>query len=228
MFLMHAAKCQIEGSDYIGAFITTTENYTFCPVGILKKTKELIKETLQTDVVEILIGGCSLIGILCRGNSKGIAVSNLASEEEIMKIREACPDIKVEIVDSNINAIGNGTLVNDKVCFVSPDYDQKDIEKFEQIFGTKVFVNEAGGYKTVGANNIITINGMAINNHATDAEKNIIDKLTGFESVRTTANRGGLSIGIAAVANSKGILTGYETTGFEMNRLIEALEKEVI
>jgi translation initiation factor 6 len=228
MFLMRAAKCQVGGSDYIGAFITTTEEYTFCPVGIPNRTKELIKEILGTDVVEIFIGGCSLIGMLCRANSKSIAVSNLASDEEIRKISKACPDIRVARVESGINAIGNNLLVNDKVCIVNPDYNQKDKEIIEEIFNVRVFANEVGGYKTIGANNIMTINGMAINNRTTDAEKAAIDSITGFDSVRTTANTGGLSIGIAAVANSKGILTGYETTGFEMNRIIQALEKEVI
>lgn len=222
---MRAAKCQIEGSDYIGAFLAATERYTFCPRGLPKRTRGIIEDTLGTTLVETFIGGCSLVGMLCRANRNGIAISNLAYDDEVKLIRKACPDINVEVLDSGINAIGNNMLANDSVCLVDPDYSQKDMDNLEQILGIKVFAAEAGGYKTVGANNIMTVGGMAINNRATDAEKAAIDKITGFKSVRTTANTGSLSIGISAVANSKGIIAGYGTTGFEMNRLLEALER---
>jgi translation initiation factor 6 (eIF-6) len=41
----------------------------------------------------------------------------------------------------------------------------------------------------------------------------------------STANTGSPAIGLSAVANSKGIIVGESTTGYELNRMLESLEK---
>ena len=84
---------------------------------------------------------------------------------------------------------------------------------------------QIGGYKTVGANNILTNKGLVINNKATDLEQKEWEEKTGFKTIRTTANTGSLAIGLSVVANTKGVVAGESTTGFELNRIIQGLER---
>jgi len=92
------------------------------------------------------------------------------------------------------------------------------------VLGVEVVRLKVGGFNTVGANNILTNSGLVINNRASDGDKAELDRITGFDSIRTTANTGALSIGLTVVANSVGVVAGEETTGFELNRIVEALE----
>ena len=132
----------------------------------------------------------------------------------------------IEIIKSNLNAIGNNVLVNDKVAIVNPEYSNEAVKQMEDVLDVEVIREQIGMFKTVGANNVITNKGMLINNETSDEQKERIDKLTGFESVRTTANVGFLGIGLSIAANSYGVVIGEDTTGFELGRIMEALEKD--
>ena len=220
---MDAAKCQVNGSDYIGAFATTTDKYTFVPFGMPAKITEMIKRVLKTECISIPINGTELVGLFSRANSNGIALSNIASEEDVKLINDLNLGVNVAVIKSNINAIGNTVLANDRIAIVDSEYTDMEARQIGDVLGVEVVKSEIGGFKTVGATNILTNGGFVINNRGTDHEKGRLDRITGFESVRTTANTGSLSIGLASVANSNGLLVGDETTGFEMNRILEAL-----
>ncbi len=221
--MMDAAKLQIEGSDYIGAFATTTDKVTFLAWNVKESTRKLIAKMLNTECVGISVGGTDLIGLLSRANKNGIAIANIATDEEVNIIKKKCEGMNVERIRSDINAIGNNVLANDKIAIVHPEYSTSDTAQIADVLGVEVVRGSAGGFGTVGANNILTNTGLVINNRGTDEEKAELERLTGFSSVRTTANRGGLSIGLASITNSNGILVGDETTGFELTRIIDAL-----
>lgn len=220
---MDAVKCQIGGSDYIGAFVISTEKYSFTPIGITPGVRGIIEKILKTQCIEIRCGGTDLIGIFCRANSNGIAISNIVPKEDVDMIKKLNLGINVDIIDSNVNAIGNTVLANDKIAFIDSEYTEKEAKQIGDVLGVEVIKLDIAGFKTVGATNILTNTGLVINNRASDEEKGEIDRLTGFNSVSTTANTGSLSVGLASIANSKGLLVGNETTGFEMNRIIQAL-----
>ncbi len=213
----------MNGSDYIGAFATTTDKYTFVPFGLPDKTRLLIEKTLKTACISIPISSTDLIGLFSRANSNGIAISDIASEDDVRRIRDLNLGINVEIIKSNINALGNAILANDRIAIIDPEYTEIESKQIQDVLGVEVIRAEIGGFKTVGATNILTNVGCAMNNHGTDKEKSELDKMTGFDCTRTTANKGSLSIGLASIANTNGLLVGDETTGFEMNRIIEAL-----
>ncbi len=223
---MDAAKCQIEGSDYIGAFATSTDKTTFVAWNVKEITRKLVSKMLNTECIGISIGDTSLIGLLARANLNGIALANIATDEEVNIIKQNCVDINVERIKSDINAIGNNVLANDRIAIVHPEYSAADIRQIGDVLGVEVVKAQAGGFNTVGANNILTNKGLVINNRGTDEEKAELDRFTGFNSIRTTANRGGLSIGLGSITNSNGVLVGDETTGFELTRIIDALSTD--
>lgn len=223
---MVAVKNVVKGSSYIGAFATSTDKYTFSGYDLTNHDKKLLAETLNTELIDVSIGNSDFAGIFMRGNSKGILLSNLVTDSEFEYIRKACGKIKVAILESSLNAIGNNIMANNNIAIVNPDYDKNAIKTISETLDVKVVKTEIGKFKTVGANNILTNKGIVVNNYCTDKEKEVIDKETSFDSVRSTANTGALGIGLSVVANSYGIMAGTETTGFELARILEGLNIE--
>lgn len=225
MLMMNAAKCRINGSDYIGVFCTATENLVFVANTARDREKELLASTLNVSVVGLRLAGSDLVGIFAKANSNGILVSELAYEDEIAELKQKNLGINVEVLKSGLNALGCNILANDKIAIINPDYSHEDAKVIGDTLGVEVLKAKTGGFTTVGANNILTGNGLVINNRSTDEEKERLDRDVHFDSIRSTANTGGLAVGLCVAANTKGIVAGESTTGFELARIIEALEK---
>jgi len=223
---MGVAKCMITGSDYIGVFAAVSDRYVFFGNRINERSKRILAETLKAHPIGLSIFATDLIGLFIKANSNGILVSRMIEDYELKALRELNLDLRMEVLESNLNAVGNNILANDRIALVNPDYHPNERKQIQDVLGVEVMATEIGGFKTVGANNILTNKGFVINNRATDQEKERIDRLLGFESTRTTANTGALSVGLSAVGNSTGIVAGENTTGYELNRIIEALNIE--
>ncbi|MEM4839329.1 MAG: translation initiation factor IF-6 [Candidatus Micrarchaeaceae archaeon] len=220
---MNAAKYAINGSDCVGAFALATDKYVFVGRSATEGSKKFLSTMLGVEAIDMSIGGMDFVGVLARANSNGMLVSNLATDREIDAIRSMKLGINIEVLSSTLNAVGNNMILNDKVAIVNPEYSRKDMAIIEDVFGVEVIGSSIGSFKTVGANDVLTNKGLVINNHASDEEKEKLDKETGFDSVRSTANMGSLGVGIAVVANSNGALIGDTTTGYEFSRIVDGL-----
>ena len=220
---MNAAKYAINGSDCVGAFALATDKYVFVGRSATEGSKKFLSTMLGVEAIDMSIGGMDFVGVLARANSNGMLVSNLATDREIDAIRSMKLGINIEVLSSTLNAVGNNMILNDKVAIVNPEYSRKDMAIIEDVFGVEVIGSSIGSFKTVGANDVLTNKGLVINNHASDEEKEKLDKEIGFDSVRSTANMGSLGVGIAVVANSNGALIGDTTTGYEFSRIVDGL-----
>ncbi len=221
---LEAAKRKILGSDYVGAFCIPSDRYVIVPVGMTASTRSAVSKTLGVECLTATIGNSDILGIFGRANSNGLALSSLASETEVAHLKRRLPYINIGIVHSDLNAVGNNIIANDRIAMVNHEYQRSAIAEIGDILGVEVLPIQIGGHGTVGATNILTNRGMAINNNTTDDEKEKIEHILGVNTIRTTANTGSLNIGIAAAANSSGIIVGDSTTGFEIARLMETLE----
>ncbi len=221
---MEAAKYRVMGSDYVGVFATATDKYLFSCEAISQHNRQMLSEKLGVKYIGIRLSGSDLVGLFSKANANGIILSNLTLDKEVEALKAQRLGINIGVIESDLNALGSNVLANDKIAIINPDYSQKDAKDIEDILGVEVVRAHIDGFKTVGANNILTNKGLVINNKATEDEKTEWDKMTGFDSVRSTANTGGLAIGLSAIANSNGVIVGDETTGYELARIIEALE----
>jgi len=222
---MDAAVLRLKGSDYTGVFCTASDGIVFAPHNLTKKEHDILFSTLKADIVEVGLGESNLIGLFSKANSNGIILSNLTLQEEFNAIKAEARELNVGILQSSINAIGSNILANDKIAIVNEDYSDREMKFIEDILGVETVRMQIGGFKTVGANNILTNKGLVISNKATDLEQKEWEDKTGFKTIRTTANMGSLAIGLSVVANSKGVVAGDTTTGFELNRIIQGLQK---
>ncbi|MGC8572039.1 MAG: translation initiation factor IF-6 [Candidatus Micrarchaeia archaeon] len=223
---MDMIKIRIEGNSFIGTYLVSTDKYVFMSSTIGNNKVEAISKTLHVKPIVLSIYDAPMIGILARANSNGIILSNLFDKDAVEQLKNQDIDINVEIIKSGLNAIGNNVLANDKIAIVNPEYSNEAVKQIRDALNVEVIKEQIGIFKTVGANNVITNKGMLINNNVSDEEKAHIDKLTGFDSIRTTANIGFLGIGLSIAANSYGAVIGEDTTGFELGRIMEALEGE--
>ncbi|MCL5008296.1 MAG: translation initiation factor 6, partial [Candidatus Marsarchaeota archaeon] len=131
-------------------------------------------------------------------------------------------DVSVHVLDTDLNALGNNILANDTIAIINPNYSSKEAKHISDLLGVEVIRMGIGGFETVGANNILTNKGIVLNNAVSEKEE---EELKGiFKSVsQSTANMGALSIGLCAVANSKGVVVGKSTTGYELANISDGL-----
>jgi translation initiation factor 6 len=222
---MGIAKGSIGNSSFIGAFCLATDMFSILSRRATDSEEKLIRDTLETRVVRSTVDGSDLVGIYIVANSHGILIPEIARMEEVNYLKEELKGVNVGVIDTDLNALRNNILVNDKVAFINSGYGRKEMSTIEDVLGVEVIKRNMGGFETVGANNIITNRGMVISNSASDDDIAVAKRF--FNGVtQTTANLGSSSIGLCVVANSKGMVVGNETTGFEMARLGEGLELE--
>ena len=220
-----AAKLKIHGDNFIGAYCITSENISMTGYDLRKKDIDVFLSTLKTTPEHFTLGGSDLIGLFSRINSNGILLSNISYSSEVKKIKDKHRDLNVQVLESDLNAIGNNILLNDKLAIVNPDYKENDIKIISDIFGVEVLKMEIAGYKTVGAHNILTNKGMVVNNNVEDEEFKKLKEISKNIS-QSTANLGSLSIGLCAIANSNGVIFGKDTSGYEMASIQDGLDIE--
>ncbi|MCL5423904.1 MAG: hypothetical protein M1385_02360 [Candidatus Marsarchaeota archaeon] len=143
---MGAARYIIDGSDFIGAFACPTDRNVFVGKNITNGNKKVISETLNASTIDITIGGSNLVGIFMRANSKGMLLSNLTTENEIHILKEAKLNMKMSILDSPLNAVGNNIMANDHIAFINSEYDDKSFEVIEKTLGVKAIRFDIGGF----------------------------------------------------------------------------------
>ena len=222
---MGVAKYSIRGTDYIGAYANACDKYVIAGAGLTQKVKRYLDSMLGARIVELSVNGSDMAGIYARGNSNGIIVSNIARDYEIRGMKNYLVEGEnLCVLKSNMNAVGNNILANDKIALINPDYDRESAKQIGDALGVETVSFETGRFKTVGANNILTNKGLAMNNRSSEEEIAEMEKVIGMKPVMTTVNTGGLGIGLGTISNGSGILVGDSTTGFELARIMDALD----
>ena len=220
---MGTAKATIGNNSYIGAFGVATDSFVLITNTATKNERTLIEQNLGVKSIGMTIDGSGLIGIFAAANSKGILLTEMIEDSEIAKLKKALPDVEVNTIHTSLNAVRNNILANDKIAFVNEEYNKIDVDKIAHVLGVEVVRKQIGLYDTIGANNILTNRGMVINNTASDDDIAFVKGRIASVS-QSTANLGSSSIGLCTISNSKGLVVGDQTTGFELVRITEGLD----
>ncbi len=219
---MGMAKATIGNNSYIGAFGLATDSFVLVTDSATNTERRILEENLGHEPIGLKVDGSGLVGVYVVANASGILLPETVDDSWVRKLRTLLPGIEVEMMRTSLNALKNNILTNDKIAFVNHEYSDKEIAIIEDVLGVEAIKMRIGSYDTVGANNIITNNGIVLNNSATDDEIEYIKKRIGSVS-QSTANMGSSSIGLCAIANSSGAVVGSQTTGFELVRISEGL-----
>lgn len=204
---------------HIGVFARAFEEFAVVPPTAPDEFAAGVAEALDVEVVRTTIQGSSIIGSLLAGNSNGMVVSGLVTDDELAVLKEYG---EVMTLGTSMNAAGNVILANDRFAAVHPEMPIEEAEAVGTFLGVPVRRLTFGGIKTVGMAAVATNKGVLIHPRSSDAEiARLAECAEGLQIGAGTVNMGGGLVGTGVLANSKGYLVGLETTGFEIGRIEE-------
>lgn len=215
---MKFEKTTIKASPYLGVFSLVTEKIALIPQGITKKEANYFKD-FEVEVIKCSLGESSLIGVLASAVSDKILVSEIVTESEIHKLTSL--GLKTQKV-LGVTALGNLLRVTEKGGFASKTFSKKQVTEIESFLGIKISQGTIASSDLIGSSCVANPNGFLANPEVTPAEFSQLEKALGVSGVVGTANYGDRFVGNCILTNSKAVLTGKNTTGYELIRIDEA------
>lgn len=214
-------RADIIGNPNIGVFILATDDMAIVPKNLSDDKVQILKETLEVDIVKSLIAGSNLIGSLATANKNGIVVSPHILDKEIKQLENE--GLNVATIPGNYTAVGNIVACNDKGAIASPFLSEDAVNILEDTLNVNVEPASMIGSDIIGSLISVTNKGFLIGSKASDDEVNFACKIFGVEGNIGTVGHGISLVGACCLANSQGAVVAKESTGPEMARVEQAL-----
>ncbi len=167
-------------------------------------------------LIETTIQGSTIIGSLVAGNSRGIVVSGLATEEEIELLAK---HREVLLLNESMNAAGNVIMANDTFAAVHQDMPADLAKTIGEFLGVEVIHLTLGGVKTVGMAGVATNKGVIVHPRATERQIAMLEEVAKVPVGTGSINMGSGLVGTGLLVNEQGYLAGNATSGFELGRI---------
>jgi translation initiation factor 6 len=214
-------RVDIVGNPNVGVFVLATDDLAIVPYNLLDEKAEIIKETLDVEVVKSSISGSSLIGSLAVANSNGIVVSPHVLDREVKQFEEL--GWNVAAIPGPYTAVGNIVAANDTGAIVSPCLSEEAVQVIEETLDVNVEATSMVGSDIIGSLISVTNKGFLISGNAVASEINFAQEVFGVEGDIGTVGRGISLVGACIISNSSGAIVAKDSTGPEMARVEEAL-----
>jgi translation initiation factor 6 len=204
------------GDPNIGVFARVLGNIAIIPPESPEDFKAAVRSALNVELVETTIQGSAIIGSLVAGNSRGIVVSGLATEEEIAILSK---HREVLLLTESMNAAGNVIMANDTFAAVHPDMPVDMMHTIGEFLGVEIITLVLGGVKTVGMAGVATNKGVIVHPRATDQQIARIEAVAKVPVGTGSINMGSGLVGTGLLVNESGYIAGNATSGFELGRI---------
>ena len=204
------------GDPNIGVFARVLGDIAIVPPESPEEFRSAIRDALEVTLVETTIQGSSIIGSLVAGNSRGVVVSGLATEEEVDRLAE---HREVLLLTESMNAAGNVIMANDSFAAVHEDMPTELSQVIGEFLGVEVIHLTLGGVKTVGMAGVATNKGVIVHPRATERQIAMLEEVAKVPVGTGSINMGGALVGTGLLVNEKGYLAGNATSGFELGRI---------
>ncbi len=205
-----------DGDPNIGVFARVLGDIAIIPPEAPEDFKAAIRAALSVTLVETTVQGSSIIGSLVAGNSRGMVVSGLATEEEIDILSE---HREVLLLTESMNAAGNVIMANDSFAAVHPDMPSDLREAIGEFLGVETIALVLGGVKTVGMAGVATNKGVIVHPRATDRQIEQLEKIAQVPVGTGSINMGSGLVGTGLLVSDQGYIAGNATSGFELGRI---------
>lgn len=205
-----------DGDPNIGVFARVLGDIAIIPPEAPEDFKAAIRAALSVTLVETTVQGSSIIGSLVAGNSRGMVVSGLATEEEIDILSE---HREVLLLTESMNAAGNVIMANDSFAAVHPDMPSDLREAIGEFLGVETIALILGGVKTVGMAGVATNKGVIVHPRATDRQIEQLEKIAQVPVGTGSINMGSGLVGTGLLVSEQGYIAGNATSGFELGRI---------
>lgn len=212
-------RVNLDGNPNLGVFIAATEKHAIVPPNLGETIINLIKESMDVELIKTPISGSNLAGALVCGNSNGFVVSKYAFDKEIDVIREF--GMEVERIPDRLTALGNIILANDFGAIVNPLLSDKSVEIITNVLDVEVEKGSIAGFKIAGSVATATNKGALLHPSASQDDMKFVEKTLKTPVDIGTVNNGTSLVGACTIANSKGVIVSSATTGPELARIEE-------
>lgn len=213
---MPISLLQLFGSPSIGVYSLATDRIALVPPQTSDGKVMRLEECFGVKVVRTTIGESILVGALASANSSGISLPHYVTEEETRTIKSAIPDINVAVMETKRTAYGNMVLVNDRGAVADPRLLEKDLRNVSDAFGVEVVLGEIAGLPYVGSLATATNKGVLAHPLLKDEERKRLEDVLKVPVDVGTVNCGVPYVGTGLIANSRGAVAGFVTTGPEL------------
>ncbi|MDP6899479.1 MAG: translation initiation factor IF-6 [Candidatus Thalassarchaeaceae archaeon] len=208
------------GTSQIGVHIAAVGNVIFAPIQLSKKEVKALEDALGLEVAQLSVDGSALVGSLIAGNTHGIAVADIASEEDIDRLTSFGD---VVVMESGVNAAGNLLVVNENGAIASPVLPKEGLDVLSETLKVDCVAVNIAGNDIPGSVAVCNNKGILVHPDVTESEVEIIEKILGVSAMVGTVSFGSPYVGSGCVATDHGAWVGSQTAGPELNRIEDAL-----
>ena len=213
----------VSGSAEVGLFGLATDKFLLVSKMVSPRKAKSFEKILGVKATYASVMGSILISPFIAGNSNGIILSSLTLDEELQKIREAIPDIRVHVLNSRITAVGNLILCNDRGAVVSTVFSRQEVQAIRDTLDVEVHQTNIASKTYVGSIATVTNVGALVCIEANDDELKLLSELLHVPTFIGTVNDGVKFVRSGILANSRGAIVGSRTTGPELLTITQAL-----
>lgn len=211
------------GNASIGVYSLATETIAIVPPGTSEAKVKRLSECLHVKVLKTTIGESLLIGALTSANSNGIVFPHYVTEKEVDAVRSQASELNVAVMETKRTAYGNMVLANDRGAIADPRLKEKDLANVTDALGVEVVSGEIAGLPYVGSLATATNRGVLAHPLLKEDEQQLLRDVFKVPVDVGTINCGIAYVGTGLIANSRGAIAGYVTTGPELFIIGQAL-----
>ena len=208
------------GSDQVGIHLAAVGSVLFHPPELPEPTVEMMEATIGLELQPLTVGGSNLVGALVCGNSRGIAVADIATEGDIDQLTSYGD---VVVMEGGVNTAGNLLVVNELGAVASPSIPHEGLEILAEVLAVDVTSTTVAGQDVVGSLAVANDHGVLLHPDVTPDEAMMIEDVLGVKPMVGTVSFGSPYVGAGVCASNSGAISGTQTTGPELNRIEDAL-----
>ena len=210
----------ILGHTQVGVYLSVVDDVLFYPRALDDAAVEELRLAFDIEMHPFLVGGSSLLGSLLSGNARGIAVADIATEEDLDELTSFCD---VVVMESGVNAAGNLIECNAHGAVVSPIVPQEGVDMISDVLGVDAIRSKVAGHDTVGSMLVANGNGVLAHPDVSRSEAESIESVMKVPVMVGTVTFGSPYVGAGCAASDTHALVGSGSTGPELNRIEDAL-----
>lgn len=214
----HLLKGSFYNNPFVGLFIRASDERVAVPRNIPQKTLEAVQNALGAPIFSASVSQSNLLGIFSVMNSNGAVLSSLAEKQEASEFKKQ--GLNVELLEPF--SPGCNLAVNNKAALASHHLSKQEVKRVGDCLGVEVFQHRFATPSVI-TSMVVTNKGFVAHNDLTETELKLLEKMFGVPGMQATVNGGTVCSSLGLVANSRGALVGEATSGFEVQRIFEAL-----
>jgi translation initiation factor 6 len=216
-------RVNIFGNPNVGVYTIVTDKFAIVPRKLPKNVIKSIERFLEVPVIATDLGQSRLIGLFGVANLNGMCVPPFVMEGELDFLKQKL-EIPIESIQTELTALGNNILCNDKLAILNPEFDEANQRHIADVLGVEVISEKIANWSTVGSAAVATNKGLLLPANCNEEEIYRLQEAFGIPASKGTINGGVPLIGSGLRANSNGAIAGASTTGPELARVGTALE----